>query len=69
MKGHVPEDNLPQYRRLAEVAHLMSRMGDMCSNLNEIEDAHKLWALGGKYKRKANELRADVPVIREGDPV
>jgi hypothetical protein len=35
----------------------MSRMGDMVSNLGEHEDANKLWALGGKYKRMANELR------------
>lgn len=54
---HVPEDRLPKYRRIAELAHLMSRMGDMASNLGELADANTLWAMGGKYKRMANELR------------
>jgi hypothetical protein len=60
-KGHVPEENLPAYRRLAELAFLMQRMGGMVSNLNQHEDANTLWAMGGKYKRLANELRADLP--------
>lgn len=60
-KGHVPEDNLARYRRYRELAHLMSRMGNMVSGLNEPEDANALWAMGGKYKRMANELRADLP--------
>jgi hypothetical protein len=54
---HVPEENLPKYRRLAELAHLISRMGDMASNLQEYTDANTLWAMGGKYKRMANQLR------------
>ena len=54
---HVPDENLHRYRRLAELAHLMSRMGDMCSNIGQYEDANKLWAMGGKYKRLANDLR------------
>jgi hypothetical protein len=60
-KGHVPEENLHRYRRTRELAHLLSRMGDMVSNLGEHGDANTLWALGGKYKRMANELRADLP--------
>jgi hypothetical protein len=54
---HVPEENLPRYRRMRELSHLMSRMGDMASNMGELADANTLWALGGKYKRMANELR------------
>lgn len=33
----------------------------MVSGLGEYEDANKLWALGGKYKRLANELRVVIP--------
>ena len=61
---HVPEEHLPKYRRLAELSHLMSRMGDMASNLQQYDDANVLWAMGGKYKRMANELR--VPGKGEG---
>lgn len=62
---HVPEENLPRYRRLRELSHLMSRMGDMVSNLQEYTDANALWAMGGKYKRMADELR--VPGGRENE--
>ena len=58
-KGHVPEENLPRYRRIRELSHLMSRMGNMVSGLGEYGDANTLWALGGKYKRMANELRTE----------
>jgi hypothetical protein len=54
---HVPEENLHRYRRLRELSHLMSRMGDMCSNMGQYEDANALWFMGGKYKRMANALR------------
>lgn len=60
-KGHVPDFQLARYRRIREMAHLMSRMGDMVSGIGEYDDANKLWAMGGKYKRMANELRADLP--------
>lgn len=61
-KGHVPEENLARYTRLRELSHLMSRMGNMVSGLGEHTDANTLWALGGKYKRLANELREDLPI-------
>jgi hypothetical protein len=54
---HVPEESLPRYRRIRELSHLMSRMGDMASNMGELADANTLWALGGKYKRMAGDLR------------
>jgi hypothetical protein len=60
-KGHVPVENLPQYRRRAELAFLMQRMGGMVSGLGEYDDANTLWAMAGKYKRLANQLRADLP--------
>lgn len=61
LKGHVPEENLAKYRRLRELAHLISRMGNMTSNLGEHGDANVLWAMGGKYKRMANNLRVTLP--------
>lgn len=60
-KGHVPDENLARYRRLRELNHLISRMGNMVSNLGEHGDANTLWAMAGKYKRMANNLRADLP--------
>lgn len=60
-KGHVPEENVARYTRLRELSHLMSRMGNMVSGIGQYEDANTLWAMGGKYKRMANELRADLP--------
>jgi hypothetical protein len=60
-KGHVPVENLDRYRRRAELAFLMQRMGGMVSGLGEYADANTLWAMAGKYKRMANELRADLP--------
>ncbi len=67
MKGHVPEENLERYRRIAGVAHLLSRMGNMVSNMGEHGDANRLWEMGGKYKRMANELRVDIPEKEEVD--
>lgn len=61
MMEHVPEENVARYTRLRELSHLISRMGDMVSGLGEHGDANTLWALGGKYKRLANDLRADLP--------
>lgn len=60
-KGHVPEENMARYTRLRELHHLISRMGNMVSGLGEYEDANTLWGMAGKYKRMANELRADLP--------
>jgi hypothetical protein len=64
-KGHVPDANLARYRRLRELTHLISRMGNMVSGLGEHGDANVLWAMAGKYKRMANELRVDLPDIKE----
>jgi hypothetical protein len=61
LKGHVPEENMARYVRLRELHHLISRMGNMVSGLGEHADANALWAMAGKYKRMANELRADLP--------
>lgn len=66
MKGHVPEENRRKYIRFRELAHLMSRMGNMVSGIGEYEDANTLWAMGGKYKRMANELRVDIPEKEKG---
>lgn len=57
----VPEENLARYRRVRELSHLISRMGNMVSGLGEHADARVLWDMAGRYKRMANELRADLP--------
>lgn len=54
---HVPDEKLAEYRRLAELSYLMGRMGSMVSNLGHHEDANRLWAMGGRYKTMANNLR------------
>lgn len=60
-KGHVPEEDLARYRRYRELAHLMSRMGNMVSGLGQSADATVLWGMAGKYKRLANDLRVELP--------
>lgn len=60
--------DLARYRRVRELAHLMTRMGDMAGGLGEHADARVLWELGGKYKRMANELRADLPGAGDTSP-
>ena len=66
-KGHVPEENLDRYRTRAGIARLLSRLGNMVSGIGEYEDANRLWAMAGKYKRMANELRVDLDPSEE-DP-
>jgi hypothetical protein len=60
-KGHVPEENRLAYRRLADLAYLLQRMGGQVSGIGEYDDANRLWAMAAKYKDKANELRTDLP--------
>lgn len=67
-KGHVPEENMARYVRLRELHHLISRMGNMVSGLGEYADANALWAMAGRYKRMANELRADLPEAGDTSP-
>lgn len=64
-KGHVPEENLERYRRLRELAFLLSRSGNMLSGIGEYDSANKLWEIAGKIKRKANDLRVDLPTEKE----
>lgn len=66
--GPVPEENVAQFTKLRELAHLMSRMGDMAARLHEHADARVLWDMAGKYKRMANELRADSPGSGDTSP-
>lgn len=61
MKGHVPEENLFRYRRLAGLTHELHRIGSNLSNMGEHRDANLIWALEAKYREKANELRVDIP--------
>lgn len=54
---HVPEENLERYRMLIGINHLISRMGNQVSNLGQHGDANALWAMAGRYKVMANQLR------------
>lgn len=65
-KGHVPEENLRRYRSIRDLSYLLDKMGAVASGMGEYDDANTLWALAGKYKDKANELRADLPEPKEG---
>jgi hypothetical protein len=54
---HVPEENLERYRRIMAIYHLISRMGNMVSGMGQHGDANTLWAMAGRYKAMAQELR------------
>lgn len=60
-KGHVPEENLFQYRRLRKVGELFGTLGSRLSGLGFYEEANAAWSEEAKYQRMANELRADLP--------
>ena len=54
--GHVPDENLPQYRRLKAIYDHFETAGDYLGSQYP-EDANKAYALAGKYKAIAQELR------------
>lgn len=61
MKGHVPEENLPRYRRLMGLSRQLKSLGDTIGP-NDMADSTTLWRMAGKYRDKAQELRADLPL-------
>lgn len=60
-KGHVPEHNLHRYRMYVHLARQFNSLGNQVSGLGDHREANALWALAGKYKEKAQELRVDLP--------
>lgn len=64
-KGHVPEENLPRYRRLKQVAEKFGSLGSQLSGIGQYGDANLAWQLEAKYQAIANQLRADLP--EDGD--
>jgi hypothetical protein len=54
--SHVPEANLMRYRHLRGIVELLDSAGDHMGS-EFMEDANKCYALAGKYRRMAEELR------------
>ena len=59
-KGHVPEENLDKYRRLASIARRYDGLGDSLYTVGEVEAANDCWDGSGRYWNKANDLRVDL---------
>lgn len=54
--SHVPEKNLMRYRHLRGIVELLDSAGDHMG-AEFMEDANAAWAMAGKYRRMAEELR------------
>jgi hypothetical protein len=61
--SHVPEENLPRYRRLRGIVELLDSAGDHLG-AEFMEDANACYALAGKYRRMAEELRYKAAEIK-----
>jgi hypothetical protein len=53
---HVPEEHLHRYRHLRGITELLDSAGDHMGS-EFAEDANRMYALAGKYRRMADELR------------
>ena len=53
---HVPEDKLHRYRHLRGITELLDSAGDHMGS-EFMEDANVMYAMAGKYRRMADELR------------
>lgn len=58
-KGHVPNENLPRYRRLVHLARQLESAGNAIGP-NDTADSTILWRMAAKYRNKAQELRVDL---------
>jgi len=59
-KGHVPDEHLPRYRQLREISMTLDSLGGRASGFGMYAEANELWAVSGKWRRKADELRMDM---------
>lgn len=58
--GHVPEENLPEYRRRRDFARRIESLGNTVSGLANGQGhgiANQLWSLAAEVVDYANELR------------
>lgn len=54
---HVPESNLPRYRRLMALAWLLDRIGNRRSGRGDYAGANNAWARRGRVADVAQGLR------------
>lgn len=60
-KGHVPEENLAQYRALASIARRYKGLAGDLSNLGKYFEANTAFSWSENYWKQANALRVDLP--------
>ena len=58
--GHVPDFQLAKYRSLMNMSRQFKSLGDTIG-ANDMEDSTTCWRLANKYRKKAQEYRADIP--------
>jgi len=54
---HVPEENLPRYRSLKNIADQFDRLGNSLSNIGAYKDANAMWSKRASWNARAQELR------------
>jgi hypothetical protein len=54
---HVPDENLPRYRRLMELSRHIERIGNHRSNRGDYRGANAAWARASKVSHNAQSLR------------
>ena len=55
---HVPENNLPLYRRIRDIAHNLDSVGNQLSGVGLYDHANKAWGLSADVRKQAYALRA-----------
>lgn len=54
---HVPDENLPRYRRLMELARKVDRIGNIRSNHGDYAGANAAWGRAARINSAAQTLR------------
>lgn len=54
---HVPDENLPRYRRLMELSRQSERVGNNRSNKGDLAGANAAWARASRINAEAQKLR------------
>lgn len=54
---HVPDEELPRYRKLVALAGVLECMGNTRSGKGDYAGAHEAWAQEARIRKVANELR------------
>lgn len=56
--SHVPDEHLPEYRRLKTAHDLYDNLGNNLSNIGFYDEANTAWGKAAEYGRRAQGLRA-----------